>query len=197
MGTVEITLVYLFTLAIEIYFFGMQRILLEAGRKYDVDLMFLLPRWYSICKINTLIKYGMIIWMFFTTWWLGGIFLVLPLLIESIIPIPNIYSSVYRKRMIRLNLTEEEKAEVALLLGMKEASDPEVQEADILKISLKNYRIYKEIFDEQIECHKKAIAPPDRTNEIPNMNEWRKYGEYQMKKSHMKWEKEFDDLRRM
>lgn len=186
MGTTEITLIYLFALVFDIYFFGMQRRLLEAGRKYDVNLMFLLPRWYGICKISSLIKYAMIIWMCFTLWWLGAIFLVFPLLIESLMPIPNIYSSIYANRMSELNLTEEESSEVARILGMRQSVDPDIKEASILNINIKHYKIYKKIFDEQVECHEKGIMPPDRMNEIPNMNEWRRYGEYQMEKSHIK-----------
>lgn len=60
--------------------------------------------------------------------------------------------------------------------------DPDVKEASNLMMSIKHYRIYKEIYDEQIEYHKKGIMPPDRTNKIPNMNEWRRYGEYRLQK---------------
>lgn len=65
---------------------------------------------------------------------------------------------------------------------VKSLSDPDVKEASSLMMSVKHYRIYKEIFDEQIEYHKKGKMPPDRTNKIPNMNEWRRYGEYRMQK---------------
>lgn len=66
---------------------------------------------------------------------------------------------------------------------VKNLSDPDVKEASNLRMSINHYRIYKKIFEEQMECHKKGIMPPDRTSKIPNMNEWRRYGEYRMKKS--------------
>ncbi|WP_099465606.1 hypothetical protein [Parabacteroides provencensis] len=77
---------------------------------------------------------------------------------------------------------------------IKSLSDPAVKEASDLRMSINHYRIYKKIFDEQMECHKNGITPPNRTNEIPNMNEWRRYGEYQLLKSRKSMEDSLNNL---
>lgn len=66
---------------------------------------------------------------------------------------------------------------------IKSLSDPDVREASDLKMNVNHYRKYKEIYDEQTRCHAKNATPPNRMSEIPNMNEWRRYGEYRWKKS--------------
>ena len=77
---------------------------------------------------------------------------------------------------------------------IKNLSDPDVKEASDLRMSINHYRIYKEIFEEQMEYHRKGIMPPDRSNKTPNMNEWRRYGEYQELKSRKRIEDSFKNL---
>lgn len=64
-----------------------------------------------------------------------------------------------------------------------------------LGMSLRNYKIYERIFDEQMRCLNKGVKIPDRLSEIPNMNEWRRYGDYMLKKQHGDMMSELDKLR--
>lgn len=65
----------------------------------------------------------------------------------------------------------------------KSLKDPDVIEASNLQMPINHYKIYKKILEEQQECIRNHKHIPDRTNEIPNMNEFRRYGDYQLKKS--------------
>lgn len=76
---------------------------------------------------------------------------------------------------------------------LKALKDPDVIEASNLHMSVSRYRLYKDIYDEQVQCFKVGKNPPER--EIPNMNEWRKYGEYMQKKSHDKMRDSIDKLK--
>lgn len=58
---------------------------------------------------------------------------------------------------------------------LKSKMDPDYKAASSLRMSIDNYRKYREIYDEQMMCHRMGKTPPDRTAEISNMNEWRKY----------------------
>ena len=60
----------------------------------------------------------------------------------------------------------------------KDAIPEDREAAKKLGLTTKRARLYREIFDEQVECHRRGVMPPDRTSEIPNMNEWRRYGRY-------------------
>lgn len=60
----------------------------------------------------------------------------------------------------------------------KQATEEDFKAAKKLGISTRRARLYREIFDEQLACYDRGEEPPDRTSEIPNMNEWRRYGEY-------------------
>lgn len=68
-----------------------------------------------------------------------------------------------------------------LYFTIKAFKDPDVQEASKLRMSVKNFRKYREIYDEQIACYKSGKTPPDRTDEIKNFNDWRRYGDYRQK----------------
>lgn len=75
---------------------------------------------------------------------------------------------------------------ISILFGMDDKDiilDEDAKDASQLGMSVKRYKLYKEIFDEQMECHRLGKAIPDRTDEIPNMNEWRKYGDHQLAKT--------------
>jgi hypothetical protein len=65
-----------------------------------------------------------------------------------------------------------------------------------LGMSLRNYKIYEGIFEEQMQCLDKGCKIPDRLNEIPNMNEWKRYGDYRLKKQHEDMMSELDKLRK-
>lgn len=58
---------------------------------------------------------------------------------------------------------------------LKSKMDPDIKAASSIRMSVENYRKYREIYDEQVMCHKMGKTPPDRTAEITNMNEWRRY----------------------
>ena len=60
----------------------------------------------------------------------------------------------------------------------KDATPEDRKAASKVGISTRRARLYREIFDEQVACYERGIEPPDRTSEIPNMNEWRRYGKY-------------------
>lgn len=68
------------------------------------------------------------------------------------------------------------------------------REARRIGISVANYKKYREIFDEQLSCHEKGIPCPDRTGDIPNMNEWRLYGEYRVNKYREESKKAYEDV---
>ncbi len=79
---------------------------------------------------------------------------------------------------------------------VKALKDPDVQEASKLHMSVKRYRIYKEIFEEQTKCYDEGLPVPNRMNDIPNMNEWRRYGEYQIQKQSESMFKELDSIKK-
>jgi len=79
---------------------------------------------------------------------------------------------------------------------IKAVKDPDIQEASKLMMSIKHYRIYKEIYEEQTKCYDNNTPFIDRTNEIPNMNEWRRYCEYQVKKISEKWMSDLESLKK-
>jgi len=60
----------------------------------------------------------------------------------------------------------------------KQATEEDIKAAKKVGISTRRARLYREIFDEQLACYDRGEEPPDRTGEIPNMNEWRRYGQY-------------------
>lgn len=60
----------------------------------------------------------------------------------------------------------------------KQAAEEDFKAAKKLGISTRRARLYREIFDEQLACYDRGEEPPDRTGEIPNMNEWMRYGQY-------------------
>ena len=60
----------------------------------------------------------------------------------------------------------------------KHATEEDIKAAKKLGITTKRARLYREIFDEQLACYDRGEVPPDRTGEISNMNEWRRYGQY-------------------
>lgn len=60
----------------------------------------------------------------------------------------------------------------------KEGTPEDREAAKKLGLTTKRARLYREIFDEQLACYDRGVEPPDRTKEIPNMNEWRRYGKY-------------------
>lgn len=64
----------------------------------------------------------------------------------------------------------------------KDAIPEDREVAKKLGLTTKRARLYREIFDEQLDCYSRGVEPPDRTNEIPNMNEWRLYGKYRESK---------------
>lgn len=64
----------------------------------------------------------------------------------------------------------------------KDAIPEDREAAKKLGLTTKRARLYREIFDEQVECYSRGVEPPDRTSEIPNMNEWRRYGKYRESK---------------
>lgn len=61
---------------------------------------------------------------------------------------------------------------------LKAKMDPDTKAASSLRMNVENYRKYREIYDEQMMCHRMGKTPPDRTAEISNMNEWRKYCDF-------------------
>jgi len=65
----------------------------------------------------------------------------------------------------------------------KEATPEDREAAKKLGLTTKRARLYREIFDEQLACYDRGVEPPDRTKEIPNMNEWRRYGKYRESES--------------
>ena len=75
------------------------------------------------------------------------------------------------------------------------SSSEDEKVARSLGMSLRNYKIYERIFEEQMRCLDNGVKIPDRLNEIPNMNEWRRYGEYMLKKQHDDMMSELDKLR--
>ena len=60
----------------------------------------------------------------------------------------------------------------------KDATPEDREAAKKLGLTTKRARLFREIFDEQVDCYRRGVEPPDRTNEIPNLNEWRRYGKY-------------------
>lgn len=65
----------------------------------------------------------------------------------------------------------------------KAFKDPDVQAASKLRMSIKHYRKYKEIYDEETACYKSGKTPPNRFDEIANFNEWRRYQQYRQEKA--------------
>lgn len=72
--------------------------------------------------------------------------------------------------------------------------DEDVKEASQLRMNVRRYKLYKEIYEEQMECHRQGKKIPNRMDEIPNMNEWRRFGEYQLEKAHKSMMDELDEL---
>lgn len=73
--------------------------------------------------------------------------------------------------------------------------DEDVKEASELRMTVMRYRLYKEIFEEQMECQRQGKDIPDRMHEIPNMNEWRRFCESQLAKQHKSMMDELDKIR--
>lgn len=77
-----------------------------------------------------------------------------------------------------------------LVLSIKAIKDPDVQAASKLGMDIRRFHKYQEIFDEQCECHRNGTPIPDRTAEIPNMNEWYRYGEWRLEKDKEEFRKQ-------
>lgn len=74
--------------------------------------------------------------------------------------------------------------------------DEDVKEASQLRMNIKRYKVYKEIYEEQMECLRHNREMPDRMDEIPNMNEWRRFGEFQSEKAHKAMMDELEELKK-
>lgn len=82
--------------------------------------------------------------------------------------------------------------------AVKAAKDPDVKEASYLRMTVKRYKIYKELWGEIQSVYKQnGTTSEDSYNKVteilkkvPNMNEWRAFGKRQEELS----KKEFQDM---
>jgi hypothetical protein len=103
---------------VEHYFFGMQRVLLEAGRIIEKDISFLLPGWYIVHHVPIVFKYAVVIWICAINFWIGLlVFGVGFIVFNFILPIPRkIYHKIFNRQMVRNGLDGGAIVEISFAL---------------------------------------------------------------------------------
>lgn len=85
---------------------------------------------------------------------------------------------------------------------IKATKDPEVLEASDLRITITRYRKYKEANKKIQEIYRTHGTNSDHANKevdriisgLPNMNEWRRFMDYQLRKQHDEMQKMINRL---
>ena len=81
-----------------------------------------------------------------------------------------------------------------IYFAIKAFKDPDVQEASKLRMSIKNFRKYRSIYDEEKTYLKAGKTPPNRYDEISNFNEWRRYQKYRQELANKEYYESLPDF---
>lgn len=106
---------YFISWFIMLYLFGMQRATLLISRTNNVDWkdvgVHLLPKWYPITLLLRIVKWALLIVVFWQVGWIVGLAcLVADIVLTGIFPIPYkaLYSGIFNKRVTELSNQDPE-----------------------------------------------------------------------------------------